>query len=195
MTLIICPGIHAPELTVSFLEGLRSQVADNISPSNRTENILVFPSQNYPAYSAFDILQFLDNCGIKPLDREQRPKSLVFISFSAGVVGAIGAAWTWQFWGGKVKAFIAVDGWGVPLGGDFPIHRISHDLFTHWSSAWLGTGKDNFYTDPPVSHLEIWRSPAAALGWWVHSECGQSDRRKLTNAAWFLNMLLDRYRE
>lgn len=193
MSVIVCPGIHTVELTVSFLEALRSQLAGNIDDRNKTENILIFPSQDYPAYSAIHILQFLEHSGVKIGDREQLPDPLVFISFSAGVVGAIGAAWAWRFWGGNVKAFIAIDGWGVPLTGDFPIHRISHDFFTHSSSAWLGSPEDSFYADPPVSHLEIWRSPATAVGWWVKSESDRSDRRKLTNAAWFLTMLLERY--
>ena len=193
--LIICPGMQAPELTASFGEQLRSQMASSIYLKNISENILIFPSQNYPAYSAFHILHFLDSCGMKPIDGKKQPNALITIGFSAGVVGAIGAAWTWRRLGGNVKAFIAIDGWGVPLKGDFPIHRMSHDYFTHWSSAWLGSGEDSFYADPPVSHLEIWRSPKTTLGWWVHSQWGQSEQRKPTNAARFLTMLLERYRE
>jgi len=46
--------------------------------------------------------------------------------------------------GGHVKAFVLLDGWGVPLVGNFPIHRLSHDYFTQ-SSAVLGSGNDSFY--------------------------------------------------
>ncbi|MGB3188280.1 MAG: hypothetical protein WBB43_02490, partial [Limnoraphis sp.] len=67
-----------------------------------------------------------------------------------------------------VKALIALDGWGVPLGGNFPIYRISHDRFTHWSSALLGGGVESFYADPPVEHLDLWSSPQTARGWWLH---------------------------
>lgn len=119
---------------------------------------------------------------------------VLFIGFSAGVVGAIGAAWSWQFLGGRVKAFIALDGWGVPLWGDFPIHRLSHDRFTHWSSAMLGSGADNFYAEPPVEHLDLWRSPQNSLGWWVNSNKGAQPSSYLS-AAEFLIMLLNRYQE
>ncbi|UBF26093.1 hypothetical protein K9N68_31945 [Kovacikia minuta CCNUW1] len=98
---------------------------------------------------------------------------LVFIGFSAGVVGAIAAAWGWQLLGGAVQAFIAVDGWGVPLGGTFPIYRISHDSFTHWSSALLGAGETSFYADPAVDHLVLWRSPQAVKGWQVSAIASQ----------------------
>ena len=57
-----------------------------------------------------------------------------------------------------MKALIAFDGWGVPLVGNFPIYRISHDQFTHWSSELLGKGDKSFYADPPVEHLDLWRS-------------------------------------
>jgi len=37
-----------------------------------------------------------------------------YSSVSVPVWLAIGAAWGWQLLGGHVKAFIAIDGWGVP---------------------------------------------------------------------------------
>ena len=51
----------------------------------------------------------------------------MFIAFSAGVVAAVTAAMQWQGEGGKIKGLIAFDGWGVPLLGDFPVYRVSHD--------------------------------------------------------------------
>ncbi|WP_421656938.1 hypothetical protein [Leptothermofonsia sp. ETS-13] len=108
----------------------------------------------------------------------------MFIGFSAGVAGAIGAAWGWQWWGGKVKALIALDGWGVPLVGNFPIHRVSHDYFTHWSSALLGAGEDSFYAEPGVEHLDLWRSPHTASGW--HLTAGSSHSPIRTTAARFI---------
>lgn len=184
MTVIICPGIHDSELTQVFLEGLRRECA--------CTNIRIFPAQDYPAYSAFHILQFV----------RQETSPIVFISFSAGVAGAIAAAWGWQMLGGKVKAFIALDGWGVPLSGNFPIHRLSHDYFTHWSSAMLGSGADSFYAEPPVEHLDMWRSPQTVEGWWVHSEVGthppsqrQSPTLTRLTATHFLTMLLELYGE
>ncbi len=175
MTIIICPGIHSPELNQEFLEQLQWQPA----------NLLIFPAQDYPAYSAIHILQFLRQSRL-PLS------PVVFISFSAGAVGAIGAAWGWQMWGGTVKAFIAVDGWGVPLGGNFPIHRLSHDYFTHWSSALLGAGEDSFYADPPVDHLDLWRQPSNVDGWRVSVGVTGEQRQPLT-AAGFLRHLLQHY--
>lgn len=188
MSIIICPGIHDPALTLDFLNGLRVTLSNGSSFSS-SGNILVFPAQDYPAFSAFHILQFLHEC----LGSPQQTSPVVFISFSAGVVGAIGAAWGWHHTGGKVKAFIALDGWGVPLSGNFPLHRLSHDYFTHWSCAVLGSGEDSFYADPPVEHLELWRSPQTTQGWWVHPDVGKSQSRSRLTAAQFLTMLLERY--
>ena len=192
MSVVICPGIHDPDLTLSFLAELRcealkrSQSSDVLnSPSG---NLLIFPAQDYPAFSAFHILHFLR-------ERNVSLSPLLFISFSAGVVGAIGAAWGWQILGGRVKAFIAIDGWGVPLSGSFPVHRLSHDDFTHWSSSLLGSGEDSFYADPPVEHLDLWQAPQTVQGWHIsHSNVGTLLRSRLT-AAQFLTMLLERYKE
>jgi hypothetical protein len=96
--------------------------------------------------------------------------------------------------GGTVKAFLAFDGWGVPLYGNFPIHRISHDYFTHWSSALLGGGEDSFYAEPAVEHLDLWRKPNVCKGWWVHPATdGKRERRTHTTASKFVNQLLQRY--
>lgn len=212
MSVVICPGIHDPDLTQSFLAGLEYEADKTRKPSadfnfNQKVHLLTFPSQDYAVLSAFHILQFLrDRLGNPPAP------PVVFISFSAGVVGALGAAWGWQSLGGKVKAFIALDGWGVPLISNFPIYRLSHDQFTHSSSSLLGTGEDNFYADPPVAHLEMWRSPQTVEGWWVHSaeSCvrrspplsklskravGKTLRRSRLTAAQFLTMLLELYEE
>ena len=197
MSIVICPGMHEPEITQDFLGGLRREIAvsarsllsDRIN-SRKTENILIFPAQDAPAYSAWHILQFLRAPRRIPLE-----SSVVFISFSAGVVGAIGAAWAWQLLGGQVKAFIALDGWGVPLFGNFSIHRLSHDYFTQWSSSVLGSGEDSFYADPPVEHLELWRSPQNVTGWWVHPNVEKSIPDTRLTASQFLTMLLKRYGE
>jgi hypothetical protein len=190
MSVIICPGIHDPNLTQEFLKELGWQ----------GENFLIFPTENYPAYSAIHILTFLRDTLLsggntfRGCDRNLSELPVIFISFSAGAVGAIGACLGWQMLGGKVKAFIALDAWGVPLGGNFPIHRLSHDYFTHWSSALLGSGEDSFYADPPVEHLELWRSPQSVQGWWVNSTTGsKSPPRTPMTAAGFLKHLLQHY--
>jgi hypothetical protein len=178
---VICPGIHDPKLTDRFLQALQKQSLDLGTP-------LIFPTQNYPAFSALHILQFL-----RQELQETSDRSLLLVSFSAGVVGAIGAAWAWQQSGGKVLAVIALDGWGVPLFGSFPIHRLSHDEFTHWSSALLGSGEDSFYADPPVAHLDLWRSPDLVRGWEIRTTDDGVERRSRTTAAAFLALLLERY--
>jgi hypothetical protein len=193
MSIIICPGIHEPELTESFIKGLLELETDRVISTRilNSEKILVFPEQGILVLSAFHILQFLS-------DRYRHDKlesPLIFISYSAGVVGAIMAATKWQMSGGTVKAFIAIDGWGVPLWGDFPIHRMSHDYFTHWSSAILGRGEDNFYAEPPVDHLSIWHSPQTAPGQWVDKSKKWSGSQNYLNAAEFLHLLLKRYQE
>ncbi|GAB4386665.1 MAG: hypothetical protein Kow00121_53680 [Elainellaceae cyanobacterium] len=186
MSVIICPGVHPPELTDHFLNSLQSL------PPNR----LVFPADRYPAFSAWDIFRFLQTRLGEPA---QQP--LMFLGFSAGVVGAVGAATLWHRLGGSVKALVACDGWGVPLCDRYPIYRISHDSFTHWSSSLLGAGKKSFYADPPVAHLELWRSPDRVQGWWIDSAIdqaisGQPNQNWMkTTASQFLNHLLAQYDE
>jgi hypothetical protein len=189
MSVIICPGMHQQNLTESFLSDWLSLIADS-GISLNVENILVFPEQGILTLSAFHILQFLHH-SLK--NRLESP--VIFISFSAGVVGAIIAAMQWQVFGGHVKAFIAIDGWGMPLGGNFPIHRLSHDYFTHWSSASLSSGKDNFYAEPPVDHLSMWRSPQKVMGYWVDSSIKIAPRKNRLNAAEFLALLIKYYEE
>lgn len=176
--IIICPGIHEIELTQEFLARLSNGKASNY-------HVLVFPTQDYPAYSAIHILDFLKS----KINNIKQP--IAFISFSAGVVGAIGAASSWQLLGGTVKTLIAIDGWGVPLVGNFPIHRLSHDYFTHWSSALLGGGEASFYADPAVEHLELWKAPDSCQGWWVQPAVGgKSEQRTFTTAAEFVREVL-----
>jgi hypothetical protein len=202
MSIIICPGIHEPELTESFRLGLLDLVSDGAIPAvsyanaPHTANILIYPGKDVLVLSAFHILQFL---------RDRLSNSLkspiIFISFSAGVVGAIGAAHLWQLLGGSVKAFIAIDGWGVPLQGNFPIHRMSHDYFTHWSSCLLGCGQNNFYAQPAVDHLSMWQlttsrsasTSQTVQGWWVDSYIEISPPKGYLTAGEFLLMLLKRY--
>lgn len=153
MTIIICPGIHEPELTEQFVQGIQNIIGK--------QKYLIFPAHQYPPYSAIAVYGWLQKQSFSILET----KSLSFIAFSAGVVGAIGAAWAWQFQRGEINRFIAFDGWGMPLIGDFPIYRVSHDYFTHWSSAITGENACNFYADPQLEHLELWRSPHLCWGW------------------------------
>ncbi|MGH1392783.1 MAG: hypothetical protein ACRAVC_01925 [Trichormus sp.] len=213
MTIIICPGIHETQLTESFISGCLYTGSNHSMSQNRdqqvlsdhegksialpldsytpTPDLLVVPVEGISALSGLHICQFMHD---RLHNRLKSP--VMFISFSAGVVGAIAAATQWQMMGGNVKAFIAIDGWGVPLWGNFPIHRLSHDYFTHWSSLLLGSGQDNFYADPPVDHLIMWRSPENVPGCWIDTSQGEitTPKTRLT-AAKFLNLLLKRYEE
>lgn len=169
MRIVICPGIHSPELTEQFIAALGQPL----------DQVLIVPSDRIPVYSPKHIFNFLS-----PV----HPMPLLFIAFSAGVVGAIGAARLWQRQGGKVQGLVAIDGWGVPLFGNFPIHRMSHDFFTHWSSALLGEGLKSFYADPPVEHLTLWHSPDQVQGYGIV----ETSRQAIT-ANHFLIGLIDRY--
>ncbi|MDB9375980.1 hypothetical protein [Nodularia sphaerocarpa] len=188
MRIIICPGIHEPALTESFISECLYTGYERLNAAKWGE-ILIFPGETLLALSSLHILQFLG-------DRLQNDlkSPVIFISFSAGVVGAIGAACSWQLLGGNIKAFIAIDGWGVPLAGNFPIHRMSHDYFTHWSSSLLGGGHDNFYAEPAVEHLSIWRSPQTVKGWWVDRSVEVSQPPVPLTATEFLHLLLKRYK-
>ncbi|MBD2292737.1 hypothetical protein H6G06_04365 [Anabaena sphaerica FACHB-251] len=187
MKIIICAGIHEPELTKSFITGWLDSATDRSNNENQPD-ILVFSGEGILTLSALHILLFLRDRLSNKLE-----SPVIFIGFSAGVVGAIGAATKWQLQGGNVKAFIAIDGWGVPLWGNFPIHRLSHDYFTHWSSVILGSGEDNFYADPPVDHLSMWRSPQQVQGHWADPSIGFPQPPNSLNAAEFLHLLLKRY--
>ncbi len=189
MPIIICPGIHAPELTKSFVEGCLNLTEDSCSNKKQVD-ILIYPEQGYLTLSTFHILHFLcDRLGNK------LESPVIFICFSAGVIGGIGAATAWQLLGGHVQAFIAIDGWGVPLAGNFPIHRLSHDHYTHWTSAYLGMGKNNFYAEPAVDHLSMWQSPQSVQGQWVNPSVSFSPPKNYLSASEFINLLLERYKE
>lgn len=183
LTIIICPGMHDTQLTANFL----ARLWNNWRDLYKAGKIIIIPNNNYPVYSPIHIWDFLTKSRIK-ISQE-----LIFIAFSAGVVGGIGAALIWQQMGGKVKAFIAVDGWGMILAGNFPIHRISHDYFTHWSSALLGGDGDSFYADREVDHLTLWTSPQTVKGWQIQKNPDNRDKKIYITAAEFILNLLNFY--
>lgn len=178
MQIVICPGVHPPQLTDQFVAAFPDQLANALISS-------VTPSS---AYAGWEILRFLlnrlsQNKALQPGQYQPgqyqaspsdlaRQTPILLIGFSAGVVGAATLASLWQSLGGQVVALIALDGWGVPLGNRFPVHRVSHDPFTHWSSALLGAGKASFYASPAVGHLELWRSPQSIQGWGQFDDLG-----------------------
>ncbi len=151
---VICPGFHHQSVTDSFVKNITNDCTD-------LSNLLIFPTDQYPPYSGVDLVHYLQKkC-------KKKSQNLMIIAFSAGVVAGVSAAWQWQREGGKIKGLIAFDGWGVPLLGDFPIYRVSHDEFTYHSSAILGKGNLSFYADPAVDHLDLWRSPHRVEGWMI----------------------------
>jgi hypothetical protein len=176
---VLCPGIHSPDLTASFWNAIQSVKLPNALANEHLDPFIVPHAQQW-AFSPVHTLQFLNQTF-------SISEPLMLIGFSAGVVGMVGAAGAWQQQGGTIRALVALDGWGVPLYGSFPIYRLSHDGFTHWSSQVLGLGQDPFYAEPGVSHLDLWRSPDQAWGWW-HQE-GQRER---TNAAIVIRQILCR---
>ncbi|BDA67586.1 hypothetical protein CAL7716_017520 [Calothrix sp. PCC 7716] len=173
MTIIICPGINNPALTEKFVTCLYDKITDGLVGNNYV-NLLTVPADGILPLSGLHIFEFLRHRLKSNLD------PVTFIGFSAGVVGAIAAAHLWQLQSGKVEAFIAIDGWGVPLLGDFPIYRMSHDYFTHWSSLVLGSGQYNFYADPAVEHLQMWENPQAVQGWLVDSKIDPPYQQRLS---------------
>ena len=152
MALIICPGVHALSWTHAFLCQLDEQLPESQLPR------YVFPAHENSPWSAYALRIFLESMAITLTD------PLVLIAFSAGCVAAAGVANDWVAQGRSAPVVIALDGWGVPLPNTFPRYRLSHDRFTHDTSAWLGTGRVSFYADPPVSHRQLWCMPAQVTG-------------------------------
>lgn len=184
MSIIICPGIHHPALTEKFVACLYDKITGGLVGNNYV-NLLTVPADGILPLSGLHIFEFLRHRLKSNLE-----SPVIFIGFSAGVVGAIAAAHLWQLQSRKVEAFIAIDGWGVPLFGDFPIYRMSHDYFTHWSSLVLGSGQCNFYADPPVEHLQIWENPQAVQGWLVDSKLNPPCQQRLTAVEFLYKVIL-----
>jgi hypothetical protein len=184
-TLVICPGVHPPELTANLLQALGAGWPVTLLPADNMVSecsmptwgirplipYRLLPSECLP-YNPIGVLSWLQ-AKVSPVT------PLVFLGFSAGVVGGLGAALAWQHSGGTVLSFLAVDGWGVPLPGEFPVHRLSHDEFTHWSclllDRLLGSESASFYADPAVDHWQLWEAPQRVRGCWVKPERGIKD--------------------
>ncbi|MEO1401370.1 MAG: hypothetical protein AAFV72_08940 [Cyanobacteria bacterium J06635_1] len=173
MKLMICPGIHAPGLTEGFLRSLLPRL-------HQPPAALWIQPGGVGALLSAPILSTL-----RAQAQPSKLGPISMIAFSAGVVGAAQAIPRWCEVGGQLACLIALDGWGVPLGGDYPIYRVSHDRFTHWSSRGLGGGTVNFYAEPGIDHLDLWQTPAQAMGWRVDGQ-----RRDRTSAADFVSQAL-----
>jgi hypothetical protein len=195
MTIIICPGIHEQVLTERFVLQLFGNNSNNSNLNSSKNlnypNILIFPSEGILPVSGLHVLQFLD----RNLGGNKQKTPITLISFSAGVIGAFIAACLWELQGGKVKAFVAIDGWGVPLFANFPIYRLSHDYFTHWSSLLLGGGKTSFYAEPCVNHLEMWGNPQAVMGIYIGLSTVKPPEQIKMTASNFLHLILSNKEE
>jgi len=142
----ICPGFHPSELTDRAIAAL------DLPP---TWEAIAIPNRIWPC----------DPAGISahlaaqiPPDRRAIP--IHFLGFSAGTVGALGAALAWR---SPIATIALCDGWGVPvlplLDGRSPqptIHRVSHDRWTHETWGRMGIATPSFCADPEVEHLELW---------------------------------------
>ncbi|MEM8639118.1 MAG: hypothetical protein AAGG51_09925 [Cyanobacteria bacterium P01_G01_bin.54] len=147
--IVLCPGMHTPEVSESF--------RTRFTPLH--SHLHCFIPEAIAPYDGSAICQHVQNhC--------ESNTPLVLMGFSAGAVGARYAAQALHHQGWAIAALWLWDGWGVPrLGEPFPTVRLSHDTFTHWSSALLGEGDDSFWADPAVPHLDLWRNPEQIRGW------------------------------
>ncbi|MBE7382668.1 MAG: hypothetical protein F6J95_014795 [Leptolyngbya sp. SIO1E4] len=182
MVLVICPGVHPALWTTQFLR----QLDEHLPEGKRSRR--VFPVQSGNPWSPYALRSFLETQAIAPAT------PLVFVAFSAGCVAAASIATHWAQQGRPVLAVVALDGWGVPMAGPYHRYRISHDAFTHHTSTYLGAGEASFYADPPVSHQQLWCSPAQVTGQQVGKfpAVGHSGRPPIT-ALQFLSACLKQH--
>ncbi|NES22261.1 MAG: hypothetical protein F6K41_25895, partial [Symploca sp. SIO3E6] len=55
----------------------------------------------------------------------------------------------------------------------------------------LGAREDSFYAEPPIEHLDIWRSPHLCQGYWIHPTAnGIPEHRTKITAAEFIIFLI-----
>ena len=166
LSVLICPGFHDASLTDSFVRSLPAFVAPHI--------VRTFPAD--PFATLKEMTRLFQN--------QLLSQPVVGIGFSGGVVGLVGASKIWQQQGGAIAQLLAIDGWGVPALG-LPICRISHDAFTHWSSATTEPGSVNFYADPPVEHLKIWQAPEQVNGFRLSVDRKSVDRKSVDRKSVF----------
>lgn len=160
ISLVLCGGFHAPHDT----EGLQQLCRQ--SPDLQAL-LLVVLGHDAPVapLSAHRLRQSLDDALLRQGLSGSPSPDLILWAFSAGCVGTVALAHHWQRYRGRVRGVFLVDGWGVPWHGSAPLHRLSHDDFTHRSSRWLGAGRADFVAQPGVPHRQLWRSPQTVMGW------------------------------
>ena len=181
-TIVICGGIHDFSLTEEFVNSFVQNIKLDFY-----HQVCVIPQPDIAPYDVKQIDRYL---------KEQHkgattPDRLILIGFSAGVVGLLGLARKWQRQGGTIASFFAFDGWGVPLWENFPCYRLSHDLFTHQTSHWLGGNPECFYAEPDVSHLDFWGSNMSIEGYFCQRDQNDQQKQKMTIVQ-FLNQQLNK---
>ncbi|MBE9137124.1 hypothetical protein IQ254_07890 [Nodosilinea sp. LEGE 07088] len=149
--------MHSPRYTDQICSLIAAD--DVLSASPR----IVMPA-SLQVLSAFALRQDLEAALSNASLAGVEPLGLIIWAFSAGCVGAATLATHWQRYRGPVLALFMVDGWGVPRDPDVIVHRLSHDRFTHDTSGWLGCGDEDFYAEPAVPHLDLWRHPQSVTG-------------------------------
>ncbi|WOD37429.1 hypothetical protein [Nodosilinea sp. E11] len=171
VVLLVVGGMHPPSYTGQILSTIaRDEVLGQL------RRVVCAPQRSGDVLSAYALRQALDKAEKASLPEPEL--GLLIWAFSAGCVGAAALAAHWQQGRGPVLALFMVDGWGVPRPPGVPVHRLSHDRFTHDSSRWLGAGDEDFYADPAVPHLHLWQQPQTTNGW---ATAGR-DRESLTAA-------------
>lgn len=181
----ICGGFHGPEAT----DGMRTLWASDPVIS-AIPAVVLGDGVPWAPLSAHALRQSLERA--RPtspdLGRGQDPGlDLILWAFSAGGVGAVALAQHWQRYRGRVRAIFLLDGWGVPWAGAAPLHRLSHDAFTHHSSRGLGAGRADFFAQPAVPHLQLWQRPQGVMGQGsLPSSSGQPGTVQRVSAADFL---------
>ncbi|MBU6228744.1 MAG: hypothetical protein KGQ93_03515 [Cyanobacteria bacterium REEB459] len=151
MLLVVCGGMQHPQDTQAIVRLIRADPGLNQLP------LRVFTPESWAAVLSGSSLRGWLTSGPAP------PRLMIW-AFSAGCMGAAALANYWQCHGGEVLALFMVDGWGVPWSQVAPLHRLSHDAFTHTTSNYLGEGVINFVANPAVDHRHLWQSPQLVTG-------------------------------
>lgn len=158
--LLICGGLHPVQDTEAMLA-----IAHQDPVLSQHPILHLGASEPLSCLSAHALRQAFDRAWSSrhPRATTEAP-AIILWAFSAGCVGATALAQHWHRYRRPVLAIFLVDGWGVPWGGDSPLHRLSHDDFTQATSGYLGAGHASFVARPAVPHLHLWRNPEAVMG-------------------------------
>ncbi|MGG6240331.1 hypothetical protein ACQ4N7_17040 [Nodosilinea sp. AN01ver1] len=166
--------MHPPSYTEQMLA---TMAPDQVL--NQLSEVICAPQSSLGVLSPFALRQtleaHLDDTTRSRSTLKTAPPALLIWAFSAGCVGAVALATHWQRHRGPVLALFMVDGWGVPRDPGVPTYRLSHDSVTHSTSRRLGAGDVDFYAEPAVPHLTLWRQPQLVTGW--AAETGKGSER------------------